>query len=558
MKLKKTAIILSVVIVILISLFLYSLLIFPPEQDLSVINASLRRIHTKNTYKYGSNWLKKEKEGMWCMYVEGDDFERGYAIGILTKELAQKQEDYLVSEVEKKIPNRIYRFFLKIFIGWFNRDIDEHIPLEYKKEIYGVSLFASKNYSYIAPAYQRLLNYHAAHDIGHAVQNMHLVACTALGNWNNYAEDSSMYIGRNFDFFVGEDFAKEKIIAFVNPTHGHQFMSVTWGGMSGVLSGMNVQGLTITLNADKSEIPSQTGTPVSIIARDILQYASTIDEAYAIAKKYRSFVSESFMIGSAIDQKIAVIEKTPETTAIYYPNENRIVCSNHFQSKELKGTAKNIENINDSTSMYRQLRTEELLNAVPKMNERKMASLLRDQKGLQGRSIGMGNEKVVNQLIAHHSIIFNPYKKLVWVSTSPFQLGEFLAFDLNEIFKYKSNLNSLKNISETALNIPADSFLFSSSYKDFLFYKKTSDEITAYLNKEKKDLTLSDLQIKKYITSNLDFFNVYLLLGDYLQKKENYNEAIKYYRKALSKELPSVSQRKSIQNKITACLENNK
>lgn len=489
------------------------------------------------------------------MYVEGDDFERGYSIGILTKELAQKQEEYFVNEVEKKISNSVYQFFLKIFIGWFNRDIDDHIPLEYKKEIYGVSLFADKKYSYIAPPYQRLLNYHAAHDIGHAVQNMNLVACTALGSWHNYAEDSSMYIGRNFDFFVGEDFAKEKIIAFVNPTKGHPFMSVTWGGMSGVLSGMNAMGLTVTLNADKSEIPSQTGTPVSIIARDILQYASTIEEAFAIAKKYRSFVSESFMIGSAKDQKIAVIEKTPETTAIYYPKDNRMVCANHFQSKELKETAINIENINDSTSVYRQLRTEELLHAVPEMNEKKMAAILRDQQGLKGRSIGMGNEKVLNQLIAHHSIIFNPYKKLVWISTSPFQLGEFLAFDLTKIFKYKSELDSLGSVSDSTLTIPADSFLFSSSYKDFIFFKKTTQDIQAFLDNEKKDLTLSDELIKKYIASNSDYYNVYLSLGNYFQKKEKHEEAIKYYTTALSKELSKVNERTHIQNKVSECQE---
>ena len=551
MNFKKAGIIFLIILFSFFVWLYFRTKIYPPEQDLTVINPTIKRIQWGNNFKYGNNWLIKDREGVYRMYVEGDDFERGYANGILTKELAQEQELYFVNEINKKIPSSFYQFILKVFIGWFNRDIDKHIPLEYKKEIYGVSLFASKEYSYIAPPYQRLLNYHAAHDIGHAVQNMHLVACTALGTWENSTSDSTMYIGRNFDFYVGDDFAKNKIIAFVNPKKGYPFMSVTWGGMIGVLSGMNLQGLTITLNADKSGMPSGTGTPVSIIAREILQYASTIDEAFAIAKKHKSFVSESFMIGSANDKKIAIIEKTPETTQLFYSNDSKIICANHFQSDSLNHTLLNIEDMKDSTSVYRQNRVQELLNAIPKMNEKEMARILRDQSGLKNQSIGMGNPKAINQLIAHHSIIFNPYKKLVWISTNPYQLGEYQAYNLDKIFKNPQNINE---ISDKSLTIPIDSFLLSKSYADFVFYKKTAVEISKGI-KNDKNFNLTSQQIEDFIASNSKYYNVYLLIGEYFQQKENYKQAIKYYQQGLKRELPSVADRENIIKKISVCNE---
>ena len=61
---------------------------------------------------------------------------------------------------------------------------------------------------------------------------------------------------RNFDFYVGDAFCRDKIIAFYRPSQGFKFMMITFGGMTGVLSGMNDQGLTVTINAAKSDIPS--------------------------------------------------------------------------------------------------------------------------------------------------------------------------------------------------------------------------------------------------------------------------------------------------------------
>ena len=402
--------------------------------------------------------------------------------GKLTKELIYKQEDAFVGEINKIIPSKRYLNLLKYFIAWFDRDIDKFITKEYLLEIYGISLSASDEFSYICPNYQRLLNYHAAHDIGHALQDYKMVGCTSFSAWGNKTQDSSLIVGRNFDFYVGNEFAKEKIVCFVKPDKGYKFMYITWGGMIGVVSGMNEKGLTVTINAAKSQIPYEAATPISIVAREILQYAKNIQEAYIIAKKRKTFVSESIMIGSAEDNKTTIIEKSPFKIGTYSSDTNFIICTNHYNGKTFKNDKSNIENINTTASYYRFNRVKQLINKYDKINVSNTAEILRNQSGLDNKNIGMSNEKAVNQLIAHHSIIFNATKKIVWVSTSPYQLGQYIAYDLNKIFKNIAVIEKDTEIYEKQLIIPADTFLFSNNYKQFLNYKKLKEAIKQNLS----------------------------------------------------------------------------
>jgi isopenicillin-N N-acyltransferase like protein len=161
----------------------------------------LQRIErSKGFYTLKDSWFRKSKSGLYEMYVEGDPAEMGVFNGKLSKELVMRQEDHFSEQINKMIPSDSYRNFLKYFIGWFNRDLDKNVTEEYKLEILGVSESASRKYEYLGTNYQRILNYHAAHDIGHALQNLALVGCTSFGTWDTQSQDSTMIIGRNFDF----------------------------------------------------------------------------------------------------------------------------------------------------------------------------------------------------------------------------------------------------------------------------------------------------------------------------------------------------------------------
>src|SRR5450432_906990 len=540
--------VIAVICILMLLGFLYLFIVSTTNPPKIADNQAVSWQRTETSpgfYTLKNNWFRKSKSGLFELYVEGKPFERGVVNGKLTMELIRLQEDYFNDQINRMVPSNFYRHFLKYVVGWFNRDLDKHVTEEDKEEIYGISLSASEKYNYIGNNYQRILNYHAAHDIGHALQNLALVGCTSFGTWGSRSEDGNMIIGRNFDFYVGDHFSENKIVSFENPANGFKFMSVTWGGFIGVVSGMNEKGLTVTINAAKSDMPSGSATPVSLVAREILQYAENIPQALAIAKKRKMFVSESFLIGSAAEGKAVILEKTPDSVGLYDPGKNQIICANHFQSPELAGLRSNRIQIRQSASDYRYHRLEELLNATKINTVAQTVRILRERDGLENTDIGLGNEKSVHQFIAHHSIIFEPQKKRVWVSTEPWQLGEFVCYDLDKVFSL-CGMKTNREIADSSLNLPADSFLLTSRFQQFLKYRAYKKDLM-----EGKEVSPDSL-----ISSNPNFYQAYRLAGDEMFKKKDFAQALIYYRQALSKEIATKNEENEIHERVNKCLEN--
>jgi isopenicillin-N N-acyltransferase like protein len=533
---------LAVIILLLIIVIAYMVHLAkmpdPDVKDMSILNQQ-RSEPSKGFYTLGNSWFRKSKSGLYELYVEGSPFEEGVVNGKLTKELVERQEDHFSEQISKMVPSKFTREYLKYFIAWFNRNLDKNITEEYRDEIFGISESASKKYQYLGSNYQRILNYHAAHDIGHALQNLALVGCTSFGTWNEKSADSTMIIGRNFDFYVGDKFAEDKIVAFFHPKLGHSFMTVTWGGFIGAVSGMNEEGLSVTINAAKSDYPTGSATPVSLVAREILQYAKNISEAIAIAKKRKMFVSESFLVASAADNKAVIIEKTPDALDVYDPHQNYIVCTNHFQSSGLAQSKKNIQQVNESASPYRYQRLMELLNANGRNTVEKTIGILRDRKGLHNADIGEGNEKAINQLIAHHSIVFEPQKRMVWVSTSPWQLGQYVAYDLKKIFKLRGLKQDIE-IADSSLNVAPDSFLQTTAFRNFQDYLKFKNRIA---DGDKVDAD-------SVAASNPQFYNAYVLAADYLYKQKDYKKALRFYQQALTKVIATKKEEDHINDQV--------
>lgn len=507
----------------------------PADMQVARIGDSLRA--------YGSDTLRLSRSGLWEMRIGGGAFERGVAYGKLAQDILYRQEQIFVDQIRTFVPSESYLKFLRYMTLMFNHSLGKYIGEEYRQEIYGISLSCSDDFNFVCEPYERQMNYHSAHDIGHAMQDYMLVGCSSFAAWDTCSATGDLMVGRNFDFYIGDDFARNRIVMFCFPTNGYRFASVSWPGMIGVMSGMNEKGLTVTINAAKSAIPTSSATPISILTREILQYASTIDEAYAIARRRKTFVSESILIGSAADSCAAVIEKSPDKIALRTADSAFIISTNHYQSAAFADDDRNIENIATSDSPYRYKRIDQLLHRKMPLNADGAVSILRDYKGLNDSIIGWTNEAALNQFIGHHSVVFNANRLIMWVSTSPWQAGPYVAYDLAAIFNGATGFSG--EVADRQLTIPADQTIPAD---DIFRIKRLTREFKAAIAQAQ---TIDSTELAEFEQLNPELFATHEILGDYHFAQSDTATARRYWKTALTKMIPKQSERERIEKKIS-------
>ena len=534
----------------------------PSQVPVVQVNDSLRR--------WGSSSLRIDPDGLYEMRVCGGPFERGEAIGKLGAELLYEQEKAFADKLFEMVPSSRYRAFLHYFITIFNRRLGASVPLEYRQEIKAMSASCTHEFDEFGSPYERQMQYHSAHDIGHVMQDYMLVGCTSFAVWGRESADSSLLMARNFDFYMGEEFAKNKLVLFEQPDSGYAYVSVTWPGMLGVVSGMNTQGLAVTINASKLEVPSSSATPISILVKSILQYASNIEEAEKIAASFKTFVCESILVGSANDGRAVIIEKTPSDMGVYSAGGSRVICTNHYQSDRFRNDPVNVENIRVSDSGYRYRRVQQLLDSLGTIDYLKAAAVLRDIRGVDGEDVGYCNDLSINQMLAMHSVIFKPVEKKIWVSTSPWQFGKFVCFDLDEVFgegdesrNSFSEYAQLTGVSGSAshsrctlvgdsgfnddeMSIPADKFLETEAFRNVLKFKAMQQTL-ATASKSRREVPADSLAL--FVSWNPSYYGTYVAVATYLESLGKISDADDYYRRALSFPM-KLSERQHLETRL--------
>ena len=167
------------------------------------------------------------------------------------------------------------------------------------------------------------------------------------------------------------------------------------------------------------------------------------------------------------------------------------------------------------------------------INAEDAVSILRNRYGLGNVDIGLSNEKSLNQFIAHHSVVFQPEQLRFWVSTAPWQLGEFVCYELDKVQSSEFKVQSSESKDDEYVRVCR----YREQYKTITSAIKDNQNITSEF-------------IEEFIENNPNYFQVYNTLGDYELSRKNYEQAISYWKQALMLEIPRTTEKDEITSKI--------
>ena len=371
-------------------------------------------------------------EGIWTQYTVGSAYERGYASAVLSPDLRKRLEDQTLEAFHTSVPNPIGRYLLLRGTGLWAPRLDRHIAAHHLDEIRGSVDVDADPFALLGPGYTRKVYYHALHDFGQAyLDTPFVVGCTGFMAGPG-STTGSWILARNFDFDGGPVFDRDKVVSFVVPDEGHSFVSVTFTGFLGVVSGMNDQRIAVAINASGSDDPPAASTPMTLVIREVLESASSLDEVEAILRDRRGFVSENVLVVDGEAGEAALFEVSP-TRLERVPVEGDLGVANHFRSPAFADDETTAWRLEEITTRHRQARMDALLDEHRGAIDLDVASrILRDRRGPEGQDLPAGHRWGIDADIATHSVVMDVTDGVIWVSRYPNASGGYVAYGLDE------------------------------------------------------------------------------------------------------------------------------
>lgn len=316
------------------------------------------------------------------------------------------------------------------------RGLDLLVPEPRRREIAAeAAAFSPDPFANRLPAYTRLVLFHALYDIALAFEEAPFLGCTSFVLRGTATADGHTLVGRVFDFEASDVFDQEKVVFLVRGEGTIPYASIAWGGLTGVLSGMNAEGVVVYVQGARAGEAGRTGVPIVFSLRGVLERAHDVAEATAILAKEEVLAPHLVVVADAKGE-VAIVERAPGSRdhVVRSPREPRVALSNHYEGP-LAGDPKNERVRSTTTTKERRARMDALLAAVPDgagTPERAVA-ILRDHGCDGDAACPLGDRRAIDALIATHGFLADTTSKELYVSKGPHLAGAFVRLDLGKL-----------------------------------------------------------------------------------------------------------------------------
>lgn len=252
-----------------------------------------------------------------------------------------------------------------------------------------------------------------------------------------FARDRSLIHGRNLDFPGVGYWDRFALIQMTQPKHGLRYIGFTTAGVPFCgITGVNEAQVSVSLHQHYGRRFSLLGIPPFVIAEEVLEKATDLDEARNIVARHPVSAAWAFLIGDGKTRDAVLIERSGRATGSLSLSECRNVLthSNFFQTRECSPDGYATTGRMNWDNYWRKTRLERniLENGVTNESACQYMSEHFDPY--------WGEEKIINRTVSQvyniQSLVMDLAEMRVWMAEgdAPIHLRHYAEFDLGEIF----------------------------------------------------------------------------------------------------------------------------
>lgn len=204
------------------------------------------------------------------------------------------------------------------------------------------------------------------------------MGCSTLIAEKDRSATGGVLFGRLFDWVPTKGLAERTAVVVVKPEKKHAFAMITITPITGVVSGMNDAGLSVTINEirlsetkDKAAFDWQ-GVPTLLAFRRVLEECTTVAEAEKLLKDMKRTTTACMTI--ADEKGGAVFEITPKNIEVRSANKGVCCCCNDFRSDALATKTKpcvRLEKLLKAEGSDDKLGVDDVFDRLEKVNQGK-------------------------------------------------------------------------------------------------------------------------------------------------------------------------------------------
>ena len=255
----------------------------------------------------------EEIDGTLVLHLKGSPYEMGFQRGSLARDRVQlmiQRFDGLLEKAKEEVG--LPKFAANLILDVTYQLCAPYIPERFKREMEGLADGSGADLQVIRR--------------GQVISVITERGCSSFALWGKATADGKLFHGRNFDWVLDAGLEDAAVLALYEPDGHNRFACAGYAGQIGVLSGMNMEGMSIAQIGAITKDKSLRGTPLEFVLRRILEECSDLEQVTALLKSVKHTVGYNYVVADGDARDARAYETTAHQVAVFGPNDPKETC----------------------------------------------------------------------------------------------------------------------------------------------------------------------------------------------------------------------------------------